>query len=317
MTSSLHPIFSESSMNRMDHLRDRIHENIDGPDNRFVLFSDNGIVLRAADKKFLFSAADFANVPHDKTQAIFLGGKNQEYFFALSVPSDIGPAFEHVDLKEFTTQNLLPDAELGMIAQSASALKWHDNHKFCGCCGEKTNMAHGGWRRDCKPCGKQHFPRIDPVVIMLVTHKDHCLLGSGRDFKVHQRYSCLAGFMEPGETIEDAARRELFEEAGVKVRHVEYMFSQPWPFPSSLMIGVHMEAESMDMKMDEKELVGLKWVPKVDIEAVLKGATDRGFNLPPRVAIARNLLEVWVSPPERPLRLAQAADPNVPVRSNG
>src|SRR5262249_12589798 len=146
---------------------------------------------------------------------------------------------------------------------------------------------------DCGSCGKQHFPRIDPVVIMLVTFKDHCLLGSGRDFKVHQRYSCLAGFMEPGETPEDAARRELFEEAGIVACKVEYMFSQPWPFPSSLMIGVHITAESMDIKMNEKELVGLKWVAKTEIQAVLNGATDRGFNLPPRVAIARNLLEVW------------------------
>jgi NAD+ diphosphatase len=124
-----------------------------------------------------------------------------------------------------------------------------------------------------------------------------------------QRLSCLAGFMEPGETIEDAARREIFEEAAVTVRHVEYMFSQPWPFPSSLMIGVHMEAQSMDVKMNPAELTVLKWVTRADVMAVLQGAKDLGFNLPTSVAIARTMLEAWTGaaqPDSRPVKAAQA-----------
>jgi NAD+ diphosphatase len=291
------PMFSENSLDRMDHLRSTAKDYLDlkaHPYTRFIVISEGCVVLRHVDQQVLFLHQDLEKIPIDEASTVFLGTKGDDYFFAFPYKGDVATGFEKVDLKSFAAQNFLPDAEMGMIAQANSVLKWHENHGFCAKCGANTASAYGGWRRDCDACGTQHFPRTDPVVIMLVTYRDHCLLGAGRGFQ-EQRYSCLAGFMEPGETIEDAARRELFEEAGVIATQVEYMFSQPWPFPSSIMIGVHMEAKSMEVKVDGTELTDAKWVSKSDIDAVLKGATDRGFVLPPRIAIARTMLEAWVS----------------------
>jgi NAD+ diphosphatase len=292
------PVFAKNSLDRMEHLRPSILDRLLGADpaNRFLLVLSPGIVVRRADKAYLFSDADLPEMPQARKQAVFLGGREGKYYFALPVQSEPEATFERAGLREFVSQNLLPDVDTGLMAQAVSVLNWHATHNFCGFCGARTDMVNAGWRRDCKACGRQHFPRVDPVVIMLVTHGDHCLIGSGRNFRVPGLYSCLAGFMEPGETIEDAARRELFEEAGIKAGPVEYMCSQPWPFPSNLMIGVRMEALSMDTRMDEKELLDLKWVSKAEVQAVLNGAADLGFNLPSPVAIARNLLEVWVRP---------------------
>jgi NAD+ diphosphatase len=282
----------------MEHLRPVILERLGkaDPAHRFLLVSSPGIIVRRADKAYLFADADLPGLPRAGNQAVFLGAREQKYYFALPVPSEPDEGFERIGLREFVTQNVLPGPDTGLLAQAVSVLNWHETHKFCGFCGAGTEMSSAGWRRDCKACGRQHFPRVDPVVIMLVTYGEHCLIGSGRNFRVPGLYSCLAGFMEPGETVEDAARRELFEEAGIKAGPVEYMCSQPWPFPSNLMLGVRMPALSMNTKMDEKELVGLKWVPKADIRAVLNGSADFGFNLPAPVAIARNLLEAWVWP---------------------
>ncbi len=279
----------------MDHLRPQAQDHLNKPDNQFVLISPDGVIVRAADKKSVFGSTEISEFPVDKNQAIFLGGKGQNYFFALPLISPPNAPYENIDLRSFAASDYLPRNEMGLIAEAVSVLKWQDSCKFCGVCGTQTKTSHGGWRKDCPTCGKQHFPRTDPVVIMLVTYQDKCLLGAGRDFKVPDRYSCLAGFVEPGETIEEAAKRELMEEAGVTAREVNYFFSQPWPFPSQLMIGISIEAASMDMSINKEELTDLKWFSKTDVEAVLKGATDRGFSLPTKIAIARNMLEIWVT----------------------
>lgn len=294
------PAFSQSPLDRMDELRPTIGAHLlSGPDcrNRFLLLAEAGVVRRRGGERFLFTESELGAIAHDRGLAVFLGGSGQELYFALPV-GEPGPGFETLDLRLLVNQNLVPDQELGMLAQANSVLGWHGTHGFCGRCGAETAMAYGGWRRECPACGAQHFPRVDPVVIMLVTHGEQCLLGCGRDFASRRMYACLAGFMEPGETIEAAARRELSEEAGLAVRSVAYMFSQPWPYPSSLMIGLRVEAENMDVRMDEKELVGLMWVSRSEVRAVLEGAEDRGFLLPSRVAIARDLLLAWAYAPE-------------------
>ncbi len=152
---------------------------------------------------------------------------------------------------------------------------------------------NGGWRRDCVICKKEHFPRVDSAVIMLVTFGEYCLLGRGVSFK-EGRYSCLAGYVESGETFEGAAKRELFEEAGIEGYDVEYLFSQPWPFPSTLMVGMRMKAKTQELTLDKNEIADAIWVHKDEVRAVLNGKDDSVFSIPLKIAIARNILEVWV-----------------------
>lgn len=292
------PAFTQSPLDRMDHLRSGIGARLlNGPDatNRFLLLSDAGVARLRGAERFQLTEEDVAAVGHDREQGVFLGGVGDLLYFALVAGPDLGEVFETVDIREAVNRMLVPDEELGMLAQANSVLKWHRTHRFCGCCGAESKLVYGGWRRDCPACGAQHFPRVDPVVIMLVTHGDQCLLGCGRNFASRRMYACLAGFVEPGETIEAAARRELFEEAGLAAGSVTYMFSQPWPYPSSLMLGLRVEATGMAYTMDEKELVDLRWVPKAEVRAMLGGADDRDFTLPGRVAIARDLLEAWAA----------------------
>lgn len=301
MDQTPQPAFTQSPLDRMDQLRPGIGGRLlAGPDpaNRFLLFSEAGVLRRSADGRFLLTEAELAAVAHDRSQAVFLGGADGALYFALETGPEPAAGFERLDLREVVNRMLLPDAELGLLAQASSVLQWHRTHGFCGRCGARSVPANGGWRRDCPTCGAEHFPRVDPVVIMLVTHGGQCLLGNGRNFVSRRMYACLAGFLEPGETIEAAARRELWEEARLRARSVRYLFSQPWPYPSSLMIGLHVEAEDTAFTMDEKELADLKWVSRAEVRAVLKGATDRDFTLPARVAIARDLLEVWVASTE-------------------
>jgi NAD+ diphosphatase len=152
----------------------------------------------------------------------------------------------------------------------------------------------GGYRRDCPACGAEHFPRTDPVVIMLAIDGERCLLGRQARF-APAMYSCLAGFVEPGETIEDAVRRETAEEAGIAVGRVRYHASQPWPFPSSLMIGCHAEAISRDIVRDEAELEACRWFGRAEVQAMLAGLHPDGLKCPPDIAIAHHLIKAWAT----------------------
>ena len=149
-----------------------------------------------------------------------------------------------------------------------------------------------GWRRACLACGTQHFPRTDPVVIMMATEGERCLLGRQPRFPPGM-YSCLAGFVEPGETIEDAVRREIAEEAGLAIGAVHYRGSQPWPFPASLMIGCLAEATSTTIVVDKDELEDARWVSREDTRAILEGRHAGGLVCPPVMAIANHLMRAW------------------------
>ena len=190
-------------------------------------------------------------------------------------------------------QGLVAPDHLPPIAEAKAVLHWHARHRFCPNCGAPTQAVQAGWKRDCAQCKAEHFPRTDPVVIMLASAGEHCLLGRSPRF-VPTMWSCLAGFVEPGESIEDAVRRETREEAGITCGRVRYFHSQPWPFPSSLMIGCHAEALSRDIVVDREELEDARWFTKAEVATMLMRKHPEGLTTPPPVAIAHHIIRAWV-----------------------
>lgn len=196
--------------------------------------------------------------------------------------------------KAFGSMAMLDQRDAPLFATALSLTRWHARHRFCANCGNSTTIVRGGWSRSCPACAAEHFPRVDPVVIMLAEHDGKLLLGRQPHYPPG-RYSALAGFVEVGENLEAAVARELFEEAGIRVRNVRYVASQPWPFPSSLMIGCHAEAESAELRIDKTELDDARWFSRGEVAAALSDAPDAPFQPPPGAAIARTLLERWLS----------------------
>jgi NAD+ diphosphatase len=198
-----------------------------------------------------------------------------------------------VDLRSIAVQGLVAAAHLPGLAAGKALLVWHARHRFCSVCGGPTQPAQGGWRRDCPACEAQHFPRTDPVVIMLASDGEHCLLGRQAHFAPGM-WSCLAGFIEPGENVEEAARRETQEEAGIQCGRVRYLGSQPWPFPMSLMIGCHVEALSTTLTVDRSELEDARWFARDEAAAMLGRRHPEGLTMPPPWAIAHHIIRAWV-----------------------
>lgn len=191
--------------------------------------------------------------------------------------------------------NSLPADQAAIYGTARSLIDWHHRHGFCGRCGGATKLFRAGWGRKCEVCEAEHFPRVDPVVIMLAEYEGKILVGRQPRFPP-RNYSALAGFLEPGESIEEAVRRELFEEAGITVSNVRYIASQPWPFPAaSLMIACIGEAESDALTIDTTELEDAMWVTRGEVKAALSGAEDARFNAPPNFAIAHTLLRAWLA----------------------
>jgi len=195
------------------------------------------------------------------------------------------------DLRSLAMEEALPPAELGMLAQARSLLQWHERRTYCSNCAARLEMADAGYRRHCPGCGMDHFPRTDPVVIMVVRHQGNILLGRQSSWKPGM-YSALAGFVEPGETIEDAARREVFEESGVRLGAVSYVTSQPWPFLSNLMIGLVGDATSADITLDAKELEDARWFTRDEARMMVDRTHPDGFYAANPYAIAHELVKV-------------------------
>ncbi|GLR47337.1 NAD(+) diphosphatase [Sphingomonas astaxanthinifaciens] len=195
---------------------------------------------------------------------------------------------------QFNALGHLGPADAPIFAAATSLASWHRRHGFCAVCGHASAIVRGGWSRQCPHCGAEHFPRVDPVVIMLAEHEGRVLLGRQPRFPVN-RYSALAGFVEVGEGLEDAVARELFEEAGVRVHDVRYVASQPWPFPSSLMIACTARSEGDALTVDTTELEDARWFTRDEVAAALAGSPSASFIAPPPFAIARSLLEHWLA----------------------
>jgi len=187
----------------------------------------------------------------------------------------------------------LSPAEAGILAQSKAQLDWHRRHQFCSVCSQRTVQGRGGHVRRCPACKAEHFPRTDPVVIMVVSDGDRCLLGQSRGrLSRTSTYSALAGFIDQGESIEEAVRREVREEASIDVGEVRYHSSQPWPFPSSLMIGCHAKALTTDIHKDDDEMTDVRWFDRGEVLLALKGENPH-LRVPAPIAIAHHLIKAW------------------------
>jgi NAD+ diphosphatase len=233
------------------------------------------------------------------TETVFLGHLDEAGRFGFGIAPAAAEALKTrddllvSDLRSIAVQGLVDAEHLPPIAQAKAVLHWHARHRFCPNCGAATQVVDGGWRRDCANCKTQHFPRTDPVVIMLAVDGERCLLGRSPRF-VPTMWSCLAGFVEPGESIEDAVHRETREEAGITCGRVVYYRSQPWPFPTTLMIGCHAEALSSDIVVDHAELEDARWFSKDEIVTMLMRKHPNGLTAPPPVAIAHHIIRAWV-----------------------
>ncbi len=271
------------------------------PSTRFLVFVGETPVLRSQENGFdpLFSHEQAAELGTPILD-IFLGeDQDGTALFALALDEELQeslaarPGLELAGLRSLAQRGLTTQRVLGELGGAKSVLNWHQRHRFCANCGAPSKVSCGGWRRDCAACGATHFPRVDPVVIMLAIDGDRCLLGRQAHFAPGM-YSALAGFLEPGETIEDAVRREIHEEAGVHCSQVSYFASQPWPFPSSLMIGCFAKAVSTDVLVDENELEDARWFTRAEVAMMFSGTHPDAISAPLPFAIAHHLLKAFL-----------------------
>ncbi len=308
--------FSGESFDRAAHLRgnpEALRALQASPDSRFMVlwrgrllidFSDTAKIVWMQPLAAMFDAAS--------AEPVFLGLQNGAARFALDisewVPDDPQPEPDFLDDNRVHFPSLpdpvcfadlrsimgeLSSVDAGDAATAKGIIEWHKIHQYCANCGAKSHVINAGWQRQCPDCNRQHFPRTDPVVIMLVTRGNDVLIGRSHGWP-EGMFSLLAGFMEPGETIFEAVRREVLEETGVRIGKVEYLNDQPWPFPSSLMIGCRAEALSVEITLDPVELESALWLSREDALASLDGSNPA--LLPARKgSIARFLLDRWLA----------------------
>jgi NAD+ diphosphatase len=292
--------YSTADIDRSSLERDndeRMLELASSGEARFVAIdSEKNLVKTGGNPEAIFLQGMMGRaVASAADHSIFLGYMDGTPYFAIDITGKDTPAAglgEFVDLRQVGA--LLFAREGSILAYARGMTYWHRRHKFCGVCGTLTKVVKGGHVRRCtnENCKTEHFPRTDPAVIMLVHHGDKCLLGRGKQFP-RGMHSTLAGFVEPGESFEDAVAREVYEEVKVKVKNVIYRSSQPWPFPASVMIGFHAEAESLDFEVNLDELVEARWMSRDDLKPE-NMPKDGSFFMPRRDSIARRLIEEWL-----------------------
>jgi NAD+ diphosphatase len=284
-----------SPLDRADHLRRDPASVIalrSRPDARWLVLDDLRPLMSASEPPELFWAHR-SDIPRD-APSVFLGltPDGAPRFAAAAPATDLIADFGGRTLDARAAAQLLGDGRAAILAQARSLLAWHARHPHCSVCGAPTVIARAGYARTCPSCNAEHFPRTDPVVIMLAIHRDHALVGRQPGFPP-RFFSALAGFVEPGESIEEAVARELHEEAGITTGRVQYLASQPWPFPSSLMIACFAESRGVELTLDFDELEEARWVTREEVRAALGGSGD--WLAPPPMAIAHTLLSAWVA----------------------
>lgn len=281
--------FVEGALDRADALRDnRDALHAYWPNARVLLVDGDGRTL--GDDEGWLAAARGGDLGDEPGEAVFLGIRGDEAWFARQLPGDTGDARRRIDLRAAAAH--WPPFEATVFAQARAVLHWQQRHRFCGVCGGALAYERGGWQGRCAPCGLEHYPRTDPAVIVAVTDGERLLLGRQAGWPA-RRYSTLAGFVEPGETLEQTVVREVMEESGVRVRSSRYLGSQPWPFPSSLMLGFIAEAEP-DPPQANEELEDARWFSREEVGAALRGETaEAGLLVSPSISISRWLIERW------------------------
>ena len=285
--------FAGSRLDRADHIRadpDRLESLMDW---RARLLKLDGLdpLLTPEGTLDWGTLADAA----PDSELVFLGLRDGKGCFAEVSPKLIG-SVAPANPRLWAAMSSLDPEELATYGAARSLVDWHARHRFCARCGAPTRLAKGGWQRNCTSdaCKAEHFPRVDPVTIMLVEHSGRLLLGRQPRFPP-RRFSALAGFVEPGESIEEAVAREVHEEAGVRVSSVSYVASQPWPFPSSLMMGCYAVAEDDALTIDTTELEEADWFTRDEVAAAMAGDESGRFLAPPPQAIAHHLLKWWLA----------------------
>jgi NAD+ diphosphatase len=297
------PAFVTNILDRAAHLRGNDEKLLaleSHPNSRaYVVHRDSLVVKREREGSRALLSIDEAHKFGANPGTIFLGLRDGAAVFGMGITA---AAVEKLmtrddvavtELRGMAMQGVVPPEQLSAIAMAKSMVSWHQRHGFCANCGTRTAMRQGGWKRDCPNCKAEHFPRTDPVVIMLVTSGDKCLLGRQKQFPPGM-YSCLAGFVEAAETIEDAVRREILEESGIRCTDVNYYMTQPWPYPSSLMIGCTARATSDDIVVDRTELEDARWFDREEARLMITRKHPDGLAGPHPFAIAHHLVGRWV-----------------------
>jgi len=302
------PGFISHILDRAAHLRgdeEKLLALEAHPDARaYVVYRDSLVVRREATGPRALLGLNEARQLGANPGTIFLGLRQGAPVFGMGIsPGAVEQLLTRDDaavseLRGMAMQGVVPASELSAIAMAKSLVNWHQRHGYCANCGTRSAMKEGGWKRDCPNCKAEHFPRTDPVVIMLVTSGDKVLLGRQKHF-LPGMYSCLAGFVEAAETIEDAVRREIFEESGIRCTDVNYYMTQPWPYPSSLMIGCTARALNEDIVVDRTELEDARWFDHAEAALMIRREHPDGLAGPHPFAIAHHLLGRWVKGSDR------------------
>ena len=297
------PAFVTNILDRAAHLRSN-EEKLFALEGRrdaraYVIYRDSLVVKQAETGVRALLSIDEALKFGANPGTVFLGLRDGAPVFGMG----IAPAAAEklvgrndvavTELRGMAMQGTVPPDQLSAIAMAKSMVSWHQRHGFCANCGARTAMKDGGWKRECPSCKAEHFPRTDPVVIMLAVHGERCLLGRSARFAASM-WSCLAGFIEPGECFEEAVRREVREEAGIVCGRVDYFASQPWPFPMSLMVGCHAAAVTTQIAVDRSELEDARWFSRDEATAMLLRRHPAGLTVAHPVAIAHHIIRAWV-----------------------